>query len=128
MFLNLVLIPICTDTCALIGGIKFGKHKLTKISPLKTWEGAFAGLIMGTIIPSIFYAFVVHNINIKIIIGTAILSTFGQIGDLFFSKIKRENAIKDFSKIMPGHGGILDRLDSTIIIFMAYLLLEGILF
>ena len=83
---------------------------------------------MGTIIPSIFYAFVVHNINIKIIIGTAILSTFGQIGDLFFSKIKRENAIKDFSKIMPGHGGILDRLDSTIIIFMAYLLLEGILF
>ena len=58
---------------------------------------------------------------------TFILTIMGQIGDLIFSKLKRENDIKDFSNIMPGHGGALDRLDSTLVIFMTYVALALIL-
>lgn len=129
MFLFLVLIPIMTDTFALVCGKKFGKHKLIpEVSPHKTWEGSIGGSIIGTIIPCIFYAIAIGNFNIKILLGTFILTIIGQVGDLIFSKIKRENGIKDFSNIMPGHGGILDRLDSTIAIFMTYILLSLVLF
>ena len=128
-FIYLVSIPIITDTFAYILGIKFGKHKMCpKISPKKSWEGAVAGLAFGTIIPSIIYFTIIKQFYFKIIIGTMILSTIGQLGDLIFSKIKRENDIKDFSNLMPGHGGALDRLDSTIVIFMTYILLKGLLF
>ena len=58
---------------------------------------------------------------------TFILTIMGQIGDLIFSKLKRENDIKDFSNIMPGHGGALDRLDSALVIFMTYVALALIL-
>lgn len=129
MFFFLVLIPVCTDTFAYIIGSKIGKHKVAPlISPNKSWEGCIGGLIFGTILPCVFYYFVVHNLDWKVIVGALILSMMGQIGDLVFSKIKRENNIKDFSNIMPGHGGILDRLDSTIFIFLTYLFLTTILF
>ena len=128
-FFYLVSIPIMTDTFAYFLGIKFGKHKMCpKISPKKSWEGAGAGLTIGTIIPSILYFILFKKFSIGIIVGTCILSAMGQLGDLIFSKIKRENDIKDFSNIMPGHGGILDRLDSTIVIFMTYILIKGLLF
>jgi phosphatidate cytidylyltransferase len=55
---------------------------------------------------------------------TLILTIMGQLGDLFFSKIKRENGIKDFSNLMPGHGGVLDRLDSLTFITLTYLVVE----
>ena len=129
LFWYLVTIPVCTDSFALFVGSVYGKHKMTpKISPKKSWEGAIAGLILGTIIPCIFYHYIVSPITIKVVIITALLSIFGQMGDLIFSKIKRENDIKDFSNLMPGHGGVLDRLDSTLVIFMAYLLLISLLF
>ena len=124
LFWYLVTIPVFTDSFALFIGLLCGKHKMSpKISPKKSWEGAIAGLIFGTAIPCVFYHFVVSQITVKVVIITALLSIFGQIGDLIFSKIKRENDIKDFSNLMPGHGGALDRLDSTLVIFMAYLLL-----
>ncbi len=128
-FLYLVSIPMATDSLAYFFGIKFGKHKMCpKISPKKSWEGAVAGLAFGTIIPCIIYFIAMHSFSFKIVVGTMILSTIGQFGDLIFSKIKRENGIKDFSNLMPGHGGALDRLDSTIVIFMTYILLTGLLF
>lgn len=127
-FIYLVLIPIITDTAAMITGSKIGKHKMCPtISPKKTWEGTIGGLILGTIIPCVFYLIFIPGFSWKIIMVTFILSIIGQVGDLIFSKIKRENDIKDFSNLMPGHGGALDRLDSTIAIFMTYIFISFIL-
>lgn len=125
----LVFIAIFTDSFAYLIGSRIGKHKCSPtISPNKTWEGCIGGSIMGVVIASLFYLFKIGNIGIvKIILVSAVLSMIGQFGDLVFSKIKRENKIKDFSRIIPGHGGILDRLDSLIFIVIGYILLIGIL-
>lgn len=126
-FIFLILIFILTDTFALVGGKLIGKHKLIeRVSPNKTIEGSVIGSIVGTIGASIFYHYLVNPISVKVILGTLLLSIIGQMGDLIFSKIKRENNIKDFSNIIPGHGGILDRLDSTIAIMLGYLIFYGL--
>ena len=121
LLVYLLLISTMTDTFAYFIGSLIGKHKiLPKVSPKKSVEGCIGGSVVGTAIASIFYYFVVTNsINIGLLVlMTFVLTVLGQLGDFFFSKIKRENDIKDFSNIMPGHGGILDRLDS--ITFIAY--------
>ena len=123
-FIFLLAIPMINDIFAYLIGSKFGKNKMcVKISPNKTWEGSIGGLICGSLVGAIIYKLFFGKITIKIIIITIILSIIGQIGDLIMSKIKRENEIKDFSNIMPGHGGILDRLDSSIFVFIAYMFL-----
>lgn len=119
------LIPICTDTFALYSGKLFGKHKLTPISPNKTIEGSIGGAIIGTIIP-VCYLFFSNNMTfglISTIFITFGLSILGQFGDLFFSAIKRHYGIKDYSNLIPGHGGILDRMDSTLFVVLGYLVL-----
>lgn len=118
------LISTMTDTFALFGGKKFGKHKLAPdISPNKTIEGSVIGSILGTIIASSFHYLVIGNISIGVLILlTFVLSIFDQMGDLFFSSIKRFYKVKDFSDLIPGHGGVLDRLDSVIFVTMGYLL------
>lgn len=119
-----LIIATMTDTFALFGGKLFGKHKLIEtISPNKTVEGSVVGTLMGSILGSVFYILVIGNLNIWVtILLTIILSMFGQFGDLFFSSIKRFYKVKDFSNLIPGHGGILDRLDSLLFITMGYLL------
>ena len=122
-FLYMLLIPIFTDTFAYIGGSLIGKHKVTKISPKKSLEGYIIGSIMGTFIMTMYYITVINvqtNLFIIIVI-TFILTIAGQIGDLFFSAIKREYKIKDFSNLIPGHGGILDRLDSLLFVAIAFM-------
>lgn len=124
LFIYLLAIPILTDTFAYIFGKLFGKNKLCpKISPGKTWEGSFAGLFAGTLGGILIYSLLVSHFSFKMVLVTAILSVIGQIGDLVMSKIKRENDIKDFSNIFPGHGGILDRIDSLIFVVLSYFLL-----
>lgn len=118
-------ITILTDTFALLIGMAFGRHKLApEISPKKTWEGFIGGAIFGTILPSIFYYYFISPENIiGTIVMTLVISVVAQLGDLIFSKIKRENNIKDFSDLIPEHGGILDRLDSTIFAIITYVLI-----
>ena len=126
----LLLITTITDTFAYFTGYFIGNHKLSeKISPNKTFEGAVGGLLMGTIIPILFYLYIINSdINIFVLIAiTFILSMIGQIGDLFFSSIKRHYKIKDFSNLIPGHGGILDRLDSIIFVVITFVLFMNIL-
>lgn len=124
ILLYLLAVTICTDTFAYLIGCLIGKHKMSKkISPKKSWEGAVAGLIGGSAIGLIVYANLIGNLNIKIILATMILAVVGQIGDLVYSKIKRENGIKDFSNIMPGHGGVLDRIDSLSFVVFTYVIL-----
>ncbi len=126
-FIYLILIFILTDTFAYFGGRLLGKHKLIPhVSPNKTIEGSLIGSLIGTTGASIFYHYLVAPLTYKVVLATLILSIIGQIGDLIFSKLKRENNIKDFSNLIPGHGGILDRFDSTIAIMLGYLLLYSL--
>lgn len=119
----LILITTMNDTFAFVIGCLVGKHKLIpKVSPKKTIEGSLGGLIVGTFISTLFFLNIIsNNINIiLLVVITIVLGVVGQLGDLIFSKIKRENKIKDFSNIMPGHGGILDRLDSLALVLFAF--------
>ncbi len=126
----LFLITTITDTFALFGGKLVGKHKLCeKISPNKTFEGLVCGVFMGTFVSTCFY-FTIINSNISlvlVIIISLILCLISQLGDLIFSSIKRYYDIKDFSNIIPGHGGILDRFDSLICVTLAFIILNGII-
>ena len=110
-----------SDVFAYFIGRHFGKHKLTKISPNKTVEGAVAGVIGASLIGIIFAILCNTLLGVGInyiVIGViiAILSIVGQIGDLAASSIKRYCEIKDFSELIPGHGGMLDRIDSIIFV------------
>ena len=119
----LALITVLTDTFAYVTGYLIGKRKLCeKISPNKTIEGLVGGSFMGTVIPSIYYLTIVNqHMNIFLLVGiTLILSLIGQCGDLLFSSVKRYYGKKDYSDIIPGHGGILDRLDSIIFVMLTY--------
>ena len=127
-FVYLILITTMTDTFAYIFGSLIGKHKMCPlISPKKSWEGSIFGSLVGTFVSCTFYHAMINTVSLKVVFVTFILSIIGQLGDLFFSKIKRENGIKDFSNIMPGHGGILDRLDSLIMVVLAFIVLFGVI-
>ncbi|MBR3305991.1 MAG: phosphatidate cytidylyltransferase [Lachnospiraceae bacterium] len=110
-----------SDTCAYFVGVLFGKHKITpKLSPKKSVEGCLGG-VAGATIFGLIYGFVLmktgYIVNERVwaygVLGAA-GSIAGQIGDLAASGIKREFGIKDYGKIIPGHGGIMDRFDSVI--------------
>ena len=118
-----------TDTFAYIIGCKFGKHKLTPVSPKKSVEGSVGG-VLGAVVFSLIYTYCINkfgNIDMSYttIVGISIaLSVLAQIGDLAASSIKRYAGIKDFGNLIPGHGGLLDRIDSILFIApFAYFLL-----
>lgn len=109
-----------SDTCAYCVGVLFGKHKLAPVlSPKKSIEGAVGGIV-GSAVITLGYGLILqqlqiiplHMVGIWVLI-VAIGSVFSQIGDLSASGIKRNFEIKDYGKLIPGHGGILDRFDSV---------------
>ena len=108
-----------TDIFAYFIGRYFGKHKFSKVSPKKSIEGCISGTI-GAVILMLIYTYVINisfgmDYSYIFITGVGIiLSLVGQIGDFAASSIKRFVGIKDFSNLIPGHGGMLDRIDSLI--------------
>ena len=109
-----VLIAIMSD----IGGLIFGKifkgKRLTKISPNKTISGSIGSFILSISLIPFFYKSQFDQNLINILIITIIISLTSQLGDLFISLLKRKAKVKDTSDLLPGHGGVLDRIDGII--------------
>ena len=140
----LFIITILTDVFAYFFGMLFGKHKMIeRISPKKTWEGAIGGTIIGTLAATLFaflYGSLFPQMGCRtifdsffdmskindivlfscILVVSLLTSVAGQIGDLVASRLKRTYGVKDFSNIFPGHGGFLDRFDSSILASMVF--------
>ncbi|MDV3195996.1 MAG: phosphatidate cytidylyltransferase [Candidatus Phytoplasma stylosanthis] len=115
-FFYLFIITISSDSFSFLGGRLFGYNLLfAKVSPKKTWEGFFIGLIVTFIIILLFFSNRLNIYNIFYFLIFSLLSCIiSSLGDLIASKLKREFSIKDFDSILPGHGGILDRFDSLL--------------
>ena len=121
---GMVLIPLvaafCSDSMALFAGMLFGKHKLAPmVSPKKTVEGAIGGLVGGMVGMVLFRIIFACCTGRQLDLAWCLViglfgAAMGQLGDLSFSVIKREYGIKDYGRLLPGHGGVLDRFDSVI--------------
>ena len=114
--LLLLLVVFATDTAAFFGGRAFGKTPLAPtISPSKTREGAVAGMF-GAVVASVLAANLlgIHAIMVETILLGVLVGALAQLGDLVESRLKRKAGVKDSGALVPGHGGILDRLDSIV--------------
>jgi phosphatidate cytidylyltransferase len=117
VFFPLVITWVC-DTAAMFGGRTFGGPKLApRVSPGKTWSGTTAGFVGGTLMAPVFGSLILPRVGVvvplwQLLVIAGVLSVVGQIGDLAESLFKREAGVKDSSQLIPGHGGVLDRLDS----------------
>ena len=108
-----------------------GKHKMIPhVSPNKTWEGAIGGYLIAAAISTVFGLYVLTTLPSSLVITASLVLPFvAQVGDLSFSSIKRHFQIKDFGNLFPGHGGVLDRVDSIIfclVVFNGLMILWGI--
>lgn len=127
---------IC-DTCAYLVGMLIGKHKLAPVlSPKKSIEGAVGGVVGAALVGALYAYFIVEpavsgqKVTWVFVLISAVGAVISQVGDLAASAIKRNHEIKDYGKLIPGHGGVMDRFDSVIftapmIYFLALLLIHG---
>ncbi|MDA7715276.1 phosphatidate cytidylyltransferase [Pelagibacteraceae bacterium] len=111
----LLLACVASDMGGYIFGKVFKGPKLTKISPNKTYSGAAGSIIFSLIVVSFFSYYFLNTLNFTIIIVALVTSIFCQLGDLIFSFLKRKAKLQDTGKILPGHGGVLDRLDGILL-------------
>ena len=117
IMLFLISICICSD----IGGLLFGKifkgKKLTKISPNKTISGSIGSFVLSLLLIPIFYFLSEENFSnpVNMIISSILVSLFCQLGDLLISFLKRKAKVKDTGDLLPGHGGVLDRIDGMLL-------------
>tara|TARA_Y100000996_G_C22416377_1_gene599501 strand:- start:13 stop:636 length:624 start_codon:yes stop_codon:yes gene_type:complete len=124
LWIFVLLVCVSTD----IGGYVFGKlfkgPKLTKISPNKTYSGMIGGYLLSLIFLSFFMNWINHTVDMEWFVVTILISTVSQVGDIIISYFKRISKIKDTGKIIPGHGGLLDRIDGMIFAFPIFFLIE----
>lgn len=114
-----LLLTWASDTGGYFGGRFWGKHKLAPLlSPGKTWEGALGGIILTCFTAALFFRFVDMGMGswAYVILLGVLASIMAQFGDLFISGMKRHFSVKDTGRIIPGHGGILDRFDSFLLV------------
>lgn len=135
--LSLLLVVWCADIGAYFAGKTFGRHKLAPaISPGKTWEGAFGGWLLvlalavaggasGFFAPTVFSRLVADIGWVRLVLVTTLLVVFSIVGDLFESLLKRQAGVKDSSGLLPGHGGVLDRIDALLPVLPLAMLLLG---
>jgi phosphatidate cytidylyltransferase len=109
-----ILVSIMSDTGGLIFGKIFKGKKLTKISPNKTISGSIGSFIFSILLIPFFYNSQIDQNLLNMFLITIIISLTSQLGDLFISLIKRKAKVKDTSDLLPGHGGVLDRIDGLI--------------
>ena len=125
-YIGIFVLLICVATD--VGGYIFGKifkgPKLIKISPNKTYSGMIGGYFLSLISLSYFLNWINHEISINWFIVTILISTISQIGDIIISYFKRLSKIKNTGKIIPGHGGLLDRIDGMIFAFPTFYIIE----
>ncbi len=124
---NIIIIPffICISTD--VGGYVFGKifkgPKLTKISPNKTYAGMIGGYLLSILFISAYFNYINQVLTIEWFIITILISSLSQIGDIIVSYFKRLSKIKNTGNIIPGHGGLLDRIDGMIFVFPIFYLI-----
>jgi len=108
-----------SDTTAFLVGRRFGRHKMAPaISPAKTWEGTMGGVCGAIVVSILFFTPTLFQLPLgcgQVIILSVLVSILGQVGDLIESLLKRNLGVKDSGRLMPGHGGVLDRIDSLIL-------------
>lgn len=122
------IIAFVTDTYAYIGGSLVGRHKFTSISPNKTIEGSVIGIVFGVLVGAVYYYNVIGGTKlIWVILLCLFLTVLSEAGDLLFSSIKRYFKKKDFSNLIPGHGGVLDRFDSVIYVSLGLSLILSLI-
>ena len=123
IFLFVILICISTDIGGYVAGKLFKGPKLTKISPKKTFSGMIGGYFLSIIIINIYLInldllnFESRELTLRSFIVVILISSISQIGDIIISYFKRLSKVKDTGKIIPGHGGLLDRIDGMIFAF-----------
>src|SRR5690606_8477736 len=116
-----MILNFMVDTAAYFSGKKFGKHKLWEaVSPKKTVEGLIGGVFFSVLFTSIYWNYFIEEITVFSIIFFIIIALSSQVGDLAQSKLKRQFEIKDSSSLIPGHGGVYDRVDSLMFVAPLY--------
>jgi phosphatidate cytidylyltransferase len=135
--LSLLLLVWLADIGAYFSGKAFGKHKLAPaISPGKTWEGAIGGWLVVMIValaavvlhafePTLYSGLWAHWGALRALLALTLLVVFSVVGDLFESMMKRQAGVKDSSGLLPGHGGVLDRIDALLPVLPLAMLLLG---
>ncbi|MEV4573242.1 phosphatidate cytidylyltransferase [Nonomuraea jabiensis] len=123
-----IAVTVASDIGGYVAGVLFGRHKMTAISPKKTWEGLAGSVIACTVVGAWLVVWLMHGAIWQGALIGALAALLATVGDLIESMIKRDLGIKDLGTILPGHGGLMDRLDSLVTTLVPVWLLMTLFF